>query len=161
MIIRPPIITDRQAYESAVKRELDPLCADAWKLPMSIELRKEIQREMFGKNNAVGNEKFYRYCLEHKPMICEECKKPIRNPSAVNVSHILSRGAHPECSHDPRNVNILCWECHQKWENGDRDEMLIYENNQRIINQLKKEYNEYGTQRISGKGNVNLPTELQ
>ena len=35
------------------------------------------------------------------------------------------------------------------------------ENNQRIINQLKKEYNEYGTQRISGKGNVNLPTELQ
>lgn len=151
---------DRQAYESAVKRELDPLCADAWKLPMSIELRKEIQREMFGKNNAVGNEKFYRYCLKHKPMICEECKKPIRNPSAVNVSHILSRGAHPECSHDPRNVNILCWACHQKWENGDRQGMLIYENNQRIINQLKKEYNEYGTQRISGKGNVNLPTEL-
>ena len=58
MIIRPPIIRDSDAYESAVKRELDPLCADAWKLPMSIELRKEIQREMFGKNNAVGNEKF-------------------------------------------------------------------------------------------------------
>ena len=55
MIIRPPIIKDREAYESAVKRELDPLCADAWKLPMSIDLRKEIQREMFGKNNAVGN----------------------------------------------------------------------------------------------------------
>lgn len=139
MFSRPPILFDREAYDSAVKRGIDPLCADAWKLPMSIELRKEIQRELFGKS-ASENQKFYRYCLEHKPMVCEECKKPIRNPSAVNVSHILSRGAHPECRFDPRNVNILCFECHQKWENGKREEMLIYNRNQYIIRQLKKEY---------------------
>lgn len=139
MFSRPPILFDREAYDSAVKRGIDPLCADAWKLPMSIELRKEIQRELFGKS-ASGNQKFYRYCLEHKPMVCEECKKPIRNPSAVNVSHILSRGAHPECRFDPRNINILCFECHQKWENGKREEMLIYNRNQYIIRQLKKEY---------------------
>ena len=140
MIIRPPIIKDREAYESALKRGFNPLCEDAWRLPMAIDLRREIQREMFGKHNAQGNARFYKYIIDHKPHVCEECGRPIRYPSAINVSHILSRGAHPELSFDPRDVNMLCWECHQKWENGNRQEMLIYENNQRIINQLKKEY---------------------
>ena len=138
--MKPVVIHTREDFESAIKRGFNPLCEDAWKLPMSIDLRREIQREMFGKNNASGNQKFYKYCLEHKPLVCEECGCPINHPSAYNVSHILTRGAHPEMAHDPRNVNILCPKHHSSWENGDRHSMLIYNKNNRIIAQLKKEY---------------------
>ena len=141
MFQRPPIITCREAYESALKRGFNPLCEDAWRLPMAIDLRREIQREMFGKNDAAGNQKFYKYCLEHKPLVCEECGCPINHPSAYNVSHILTRGAHPEMAHDPRNVNILCPKHHSAWENATtRRGMLIKPKNERTIKQLKKEY---------------------
>ena len=139
--MKPVVIHTREDFESAIKRGFNPLCEDAWRLPMAIDLRREIQREMFGKHNAQGNARFYKYIIDHKPHVCEECGRPIRYPSAINVSHILSRGAHPELSFDPRNVNILCPKHHSTWENGDRQSMLIYNKNNRIIAQLKKEYN--------------------
>ena len=72
--MKPVVIHTREDFESATKRGFNPLCEDAWRLPMAIDLRREIQREMFGKNNAAGNQKFYKYCLEHKPLVCEECE---------------------------------------------------------------------------------------
>ena len=139
--MKPVVIHTREDFESAVKRGFNPLCEDAWKLPMAVDLRREIQREMFGKNDAAGNQKFYKYCLEHKPLVCEECGCPINHPSAYNVSHILTRGAHPEMAHDPRNVNILCPKHHSAWEQATtRRGMLIEPKNERIIKQLKKEY---------------------
>lgn len=133
------MITTREEYEYAVSRGYEPL-TDA-RFPMDIHLREEIQRGLFGKNTMEDNARFYRWCIEHKPNICEECGRPIRHIGAINVSHILSRGSHPECAHDPRNVNILCAEHHSVWENGDRQSMLIYHRNERTIELLKKEYN--------------------
>ncbi len=133
------MITTREEYDYVVSRGYEPLM-DA-RFPMDIHLRVEIQKEKFGGNNAEGNAKFYKWCLEHKPNICEECGKPIRYASATNVSHILTRGSHPECAHDPRNVNILCFNCHSTWENGNRRSMLIYNRNEKTIEMLKKEYN--------------------
>jgi hypothetical protein len=52
----------------------------------------------------------------------------------------LTRGAHPEIAHDPRNINILCFESHNRWENGDRERMRIYPANMRLIELLKSEY---------------------
>ena len=52
----------------------------------------------------------------------------------------MTRGAPPEMAHDPRNVNILSFEMHNRWENGDRRNMRIYPANLLIIEQLKKEY---------------------
>lgn len=132
------MITTREEYNYALARGYDALLDD--RFPMDIALRKEIQKEKFGGNNARGNGVFYRYCLENKPLVCEECGRPIDYPSAVNVSHILTRGAHPAIAHDPRNVNILCFEHHQRWENGDRKSMHIYPKNEKTIQQLKKEY---------------------
>lgn len=132
------MITTREEYDYALARGYDPLYDE--RFPMDIALRKEIQKEKFGGNNARANSVFYRYCLENNPLVCEECGKPINFPSAVNVSHILSRGAHPDKAHDPRNVNILCFDCHAKWENGDRKSMRIYTKNEKIIELLKKEY---------------------
>lgn len=134
------MITTREEYEYAVSRGYEPLL-DA-RLPMDIHLREEIQRGLFGKNTMEDNAKFYRWCIEHKPNICEECGRPIRHIGAINVSHILSRGSHPECAHDPRNVNILCAEHHSQWEHSTtRKGMIINAKNERTIELLKKEYN--------------------
>lgn len=131
-------ISTREEYDYALKRGYDALHDERFALP--IALRKSIQKERFGGNDEEGNEKFYRYCIEAFPHVCEECGKPIRHPSAFNVSHILTRGAHPDKAHDPRNINILCVECHARWENGNRETMRIFARNQRTIQKLKQEY---------------------
>lgn len=103
--------------------------------------RLELQRKLFGKGHTPAeNERFYRFCWDNKPHICEECMRPLRDYSAVYVSHILTRGAHPDMAHDPRNINILCLSCHNRWENGDRQGMRIFRKNQLIINKLRQEY---------------------
>ena len=71
------------------------------------------------------------------------CGKPIRYPWATNVSHILTRGAHPSLAHDPRNINILCAECHSAWEHTTTRYKLrlwFVEKNERTIEELKREY---------------------
>ena len=68
--------------------------------------------------------------------------KPLSNYSAAFCSHILTRGAFPEMATDPRNINILSVEQHNKWENGNRKEMRIYNGNMKTIEILKREYNE-------------------
>lgn len=133
------MITTREEYDYAVSRGYEPLLDE--RIPMSIELRKAVQREKFGKHTIENNSKFYKWCLAHKPNICEECGKPIRYASATNVSHILSRGAHPNKAYDCRNTNILCFECHSKWEDATtRKDMKIYDKNMRTIEMLKDEY---------------------
>ena len=134
-------VNTREEYDALLQRGIDALCDDRYHL--EIHLRREIQKEKFGGNNAEGNAKFYAYCLHHKPLVCENCGKPIRNPSATNVSHILTRGAHPEMAFDPRNINILCWECHNAWEHKTtrwKLRMWFVEKNERTIEQLKQEY---------------------
>lgn len=131
-------ITTRAEYDYAVGRGLHPLLGGWFRLEHS--LRVEIQRELFGEGHTPDeNERFYRWCFEHRPQECEECLRPLQY-SAVHVSHILSRGAHPEIAHDPRNINILCPRHHATWENGNRESMRIYERNRRTIRELKQEY---------------------
>ena len=77
---------------------------------------------------------------EGDPHICSETMRPLKQYSATYISHIMTRGAHPEMAHDPRNVNILCFEMHNRWENGNRSSMRIYAANMLTIEQLKKEY---------------------
>ena len=135
-------ITNREDYDALLKRGVD--CLYDKRYHLEIGLRREIQREKFGKNDDEGNAKFYAYCIKHFPHVCENCGKPIEHPWATNVSHILSRGSHPEMAHDPRNVNILCWECHELWEHKttrNRLNMWFVEKNERTIQMLKQEYN--------------------
>lgn len=110
---------------------------------MDIRLRVSIQRELFGTGHTPAeNERFYRWCWDHYPHQCSETMRPLRQYSATYVSHILTRGAHPEMAKDPRNVNILSFEMHNKWENGDRRSMRIYAGNMLVAEQLKREYRE-------------------
>lgn len=142
--MNPVEIGTRAEYDYCVSRGYEPLIDR--RFVMAHTLRVSVQRELFGNGHSPAeNEKFYRWCWEHKPHICEECMRPLREYSATSVSHILTRGAHPETAHDCRNVNILCFSHHSVWENGDRENMRIYRSNMLLIEELKSEY---GTEKI-------------
>lgn len=137
-------ITNREDYDALLKRGID--CLYDKRYHLEIGLRREIQREKFGKNDNEGNAKFYAYCIKHFPHVCENCGKPIEHPWATNVSHILSRGAFAPLSHDCRNVSILCWECHQKFEHKPTRVTMnpwYLEKVERTIEMLKKEYRDF------------------
>ena len=144
--MEPYVITTRAEYDLAKAHGFEPLLGfepirGQQFFAMDIRLRVEIQRELFGTGHTPQeNEKFYRWCWDHYPHICAETMRPLKQYSATYISHILTRGAHPEMAHDPRNVNILCFEMHNRWENGDRQNMRIFAGNQLIIEQLKREY---------------------
>ena len=139
--MEPVTITTRAEYDLCKAHGLEPLVDR--RFAMDIRLRVEIQQEIFGTGHTPQeNERFYRFCWEHYPHQCAETMRPLKQYSATYVSHILTRGAHPEMAHDPRNVNILCFEQHNRWENGDRRNMRIFAGNQIIIEQLKQEYAE-------------------
>lgn len=143
--MEPYLITDRDEYQYCIQRGFQPLL-DIRNFRLEIGLRIDIQREIFGHcvfgrgDIPVANEWFFRWVWEHKPHQCEETMRPLANYSAVYCSHILTRGSHPEIAHDPRNINILSFESHNRWENGDRENMRIYPGNMRLIELMKVEY---------------------
>lgn len=141
------LLTTQPEYDFVVSRGYQPLLHNKF-FRLDIRLRESIQAKMFGhsekgrgKNIMATNERFFKWVWEHSAQVCSECMKPLREYSAVYISHILSRGAYPECSIDPRNTNILCFEHHSMWENGNRKTMRIYPGNQRIIKELLQDYN--------------------
>ena len=137
--MEPFLIDTREQYDLCKAHGIEPLI-DA-RFPMDIRLRVEIQRELFGTGHTPAeNERFYKWCWEHYPHQCAECMRPLNQYSATYVSHIMTRGAHPEAAHDCRNVNILCFSHHSVWENGNRKNMRIYQRNLQIVEELKKEY---------------------
>ena len=143
--MEPYFITDRDEYQYCIQRGFQPLL-DIRNFRLEIGLRVEIQREIFGHcitgrgDIPAANERFFRWVWERKPHQCEETMRPLANYSAVYCSHILTRGSHPEIAHDPRNINILSFESHNRWENGDRQNMRIYPGNMRLIELMKTEY---------------------
>lgn len=144
--MEPYLLTDRDEYQYCIQRGFNPLL-DIKHFTMDIRLRVEIQRELFGHcvfgrgaNIMAANERFFRWVWDNKLHQCEECLKPLRNYSAVYCSHILTRGAFPEMAHDTRNINILCFEHHSCWENGDKTKMRIYSSNIKMIELMKNDY---------------------
>lgn len=91
------------------------------------------------------DEKTYEEVFGSKPPYCEECSTRLssifRNDEGFVVdrfrfSHILSKGAYPEHRHNILNFNLLCFNCHQKWDHGDKESMRIFEENKKIIAQI-------------------------
>lgn len=135
------LIEDLECYKYAKSKGYEPLTDRRFEIP--IKVRIDVQRYLFGAGHTPAeNEKFYRYCWDLYPHICEECMRPLTQFSATYISHIRTRGAFPEAAHDVRNVNILCFKHHNQWETGNRKAMRIYPGNVQTIEQLTKEYNE-------------------
>lgn len=135
------LIEDLECYKYAKSKGYEPLTDKRFYMP--IRVRVDVQRYLFGTGHTPAeNERFYRYCWDLYPHICEECMRPLTQFSATYISHIRTRGAFPEAAHDVRNVNILCFKHHNQWETGNRKAMRIYPGNIQTIEQLTKEYNE-------------------
>lgn len=135
------LIEDLECYKYAKNKGYEPLTDKRFEMP--IKVRVDVQRYLFGTGHTPAeNERFYRYCWDLYPHICEECMRPLTQFSATYISHIRTRGAFPEAAHDVRNVNILCFKHHNQWETGNRKAMRIYPGNVQTIEQLTKEYNE-------------------
>ena len=145
--MEPYLITERCEYDYAVSRGFEPLI-DTKHFRLDIRLRIELQREKFGHcvfgrgaDIMVANARFFKWVWEHKPHYCECCMRPLPEYSATYCSHILTRGAHPEMAHDPRNINILCFKHHNQWEQETtRKGMRIYPANLLRIEELKQDY---------------------
>ncbi len=140
----PYEISEMWEYEYARSRGVEPIMGLP-RLSIYPPLRRQIQWNLFGSGHSPEeNEKFFKFVWKHRPHYCEECMKPLHHYSAVYCSHILTRGAHPEMAHDPRNINILCFEHHNQWEHATtRKTMRIYNKNLITIKLLESEYN-YG-----------------
>lgn len=140
-------ITEKDEYDYCVQHGIEPLIDDRC-FDIDINLRVQIQKQLFGHcefgrgDIPAANQRFFKWIWLHKPHYCEECGRPLPEYSATFCSHILSRGAHPEKAHDGRNINILCFQCHCAWENGNRTTMRIYEKNQKTIEKLNQEYSQ-------------------
>lgn len=138
--MEPIVIDTRPDYDYCVAQGYEPLVDR--RFVMAHQLRVSVQREKFGTGHTPEeNERFYRWVWNHKTHVCEECMKPLKSYSAVHISHILTRAAFPEMAHDPRNTNILCFECHNRFEQRTtRVNMRIFGVTELIIELLKKEY---------------------
>lgn len=146
------VIYTIEEYNLCLKYGINPLF---WhrNIKLNINLRITLQNSLFGQfelnkgDVKKANDKYYHYCFERSKLRCENCGKKVftlRNIdgaySSINISHIISRGSNPMIAHDPRNHNFLCFECHQKWESGNKKEMLIYWDNQVVIKELNEDY---------------------
>jgi hypothetical protein len=134
-------IRDRKDYDYAIDRGYSPLFDIRFEMPL--ELRINIQVELFGKKEPKNDSKFYRYCWNKLGTICEETGRELRAYNACHISHILPKSAYPEMRYEPLNINILSFESHQLWEFGTKDkksQMNIWEKNQIRIAYLKELY---------------------
>ncbi len=139
-------IDTKDQYDFILSKGFQPLFD--WKhFILDIHLRVEIQRYLFGKsyfgrgNIKEANQRFYEWNWKYKAHYCQETIQTLHNYHSVHISHINGRGAHPEMANDPRNVNILNYFSHQKWEDEKRRKgMRIYDYNIIIIKMLQEDY---------------------
>lgn len=145
-------ISSYEELDLCLKHGINPLFWHRF-VKLEIHFRVEVQNNLFGKSElgksdiVKANDKYYHYCYQNSNLHCENCGQKIyklRNIegcySAIYISHILTRGSNPHLAHDPRNHNFLCPKCHEKWENGNKSDMLIYLDNQIVIKELKQDY---------------------
>lgn len=82
---------------------------------------------------------FYKEIWSERPHYCEECNGFLGDRwERYMFSHILSKGSQPKLRHVKENINILCFDCHHKWEFGDKKSMDIYPINEHIIDVLRQ-----------------------
>lgn len=66
-----------------------------------------------------GEAAMFNDIWNQRPHYCEHCNIHLGDsPRAHFFSHIKSKGAHPEARLDPDNIQLLCFVCHQVYDNG-------------------------------------------
>jgi chromosome condensin MukBEF MukE localization factor len=102
-----------------------------------------------GKSLAIYalDEIFYEKSFNQSNHICEECGEKLpeefRDSSGKVImrsrySHIIAKSIAPELRHTLKNINHLCFLCHQKWDFGEKTKMKIYTKNQKLFKKYLK-----------------------
>ena len=90
-------------------------------------------------SNYEKDNNFYKECFDScKVHKCEECNvdlpKVFEHDGKVvarwRYSHIIPKSIAPKLRRVIDNINHLCFNCHSKWEFGDKMSMKIYDKNQ-------------------------------
>lgn len=136
-------ITDREEYEYVISRGYQPLLDHRF-FTVEFSLRLDLQRELFPQYSRENNQRFYRWVWDNWPdqdRKCQETGIPIEKYNAGHISHLITRGAHPEMAYDGRNVNLLIRQAHEKWERKKAIEtMVIWPENQKRMIAMFQDY---------------------
>lgn len=112
------------------------LCVRCGKLPIQNKFKKLCSECIFKENHeGLSKAEYYKKRSKNKakkitgerdlfleiwverPHYCVKCGKHLgRDPRSFYFSHIKSKGSHPELRLDKNNIELLCRECHQKYE---------------------------------------------
>lgn len=108
-------VLERRRYEAALR----PVKA---KKPIS-KKPSESLKEKRERDWEVG-----RKIWSSRAHVCVECGLPIQGAlKKIYLSHLLSKGAHPELRFDPENIVLHHAHCHNKWEfSPNRAETVTY-----------------------------------
>lgn len=75
-------------------------------------LRRSGKLKPRSPRNKGGQVALFNRIWDSRPHKCEVCGVAIKEPTASNFSHIISKGAYPSMKLDERNVEIWCQNCH-------------------------------------------------
>ena len=106
--------------------------------PCSMQSYKPIKKS---NKNSNENQQYYKLAWDsHRVKQCEECDKALHEFNPCHISHIISKGSNPAVRSDLRNHPLLCMDCHQTYEFGNRKAMRTYHKAQAIRLELMQEY---------------------
>lgn len=134
-------VESKLEYDYLVARGYEPLTGFDRSVNAIFEMPNALRREIQDAKFKTLD-KFYRAAYKHSRFVCEETGHEIPHYSAVNISHVISRGADIRMWNDLRNYNLLLFDKHQQWETGDRKSMKIYAANVKLSEKLRLEYNQ-------------------
>lgn len=98
------------------------------------------------------DEKIYEFLWNHRLHFCEECGAYLghefrdedgRIIDRYRYSHMLGKKRWPMFRWTVENFNLLCFNCHNKWESGDRTKMKIWGKNKKTMDKLIKKAKDY------------------
>lgn len=116
-------------------------------------------KQASAKKKKVISEKIkaYKYIAETRELKCEGCG---RTDVPLSHSHLVAESFDHSLAGDPRNIRLHCLDwmdhksCHEKWENGVKEEveqMLDFKENMNILKEINEDY--YNRKHIQIYGN--------
>lgn len=84
------------------------------------EYARSVQKQKTKK--PTGEKELFFEIWAERPHKCSNCGKSLGNiPNVRFFSHIKSKGAYPELRLDKENIELLCLDCHENHEFGDKN----------------------------------------
>lgn len=108
--------------QAAIKREKEQ---EKEKNRIKWQKQKEAPKK---KRKATGELKMFKEIWEERSHFCQNkmCGRYLgENLMPIFFSHRKSKGAYPALRLCKDNIDLLCAECHQKWETGKRSEIIL------------------------------------